>query len=529
MTGAEKLVDQQLIALSSEVALTCDAEGVIRSADPRAARTLGARVGTAFAGLAASGAEDKAQRFLAEASKGETGPWELVLMAESRPTLMTWRGAPGSHGVVLVGSLVPQHYATLQDQVSEFMADFTRLQRETERQRRELAEAHTAIEKLLRGERAAHAQVETERAWLQQILDSLPEAVLIVDGAGVFAMANAAAVDVLGLEVVGQPMPADDDTAFGARRLDGSPIPSRELPLQRSALTGEVIRGEQLVVRHASRHDDVPLLVNSAPLYGAAGEPLGAVAVFQDITTIKELERQKDEFLATVSHDLRNPLAGIKGWAQILRRRALRLPEPERDRWRQDLTTIELAASRMATMIDELLDLTHVHMRRPLELHRQKIDLVQLVHRVVADHQQEANLHPIRVQHTLPSLEGCWDAVRLERVIGNLMSNAVKYSPTGGEIHIDIEREQTQREPVAVLRVRDHGVGIPAQDLPRVFDRFYRASNVVGRIAGTGIGLAGAKQLVEAHGGTIAVDSTLGTGSTFVVRVPLSESLCEVA
>jgi signal transduction histidine kinase len=167
-------------------------------------------------------------------------------------------------------------------------------------------------------------------------------------------------------------------------------------------------------------------------------------------------------------------------------------------------------------------------MRRPLELHREKIDLVQLVQRVVADHQQAATSHPIRVRTTLAALHGCWDAARLERVLGNLLSNAVKYSPEGSEIEVDLEREEAEEEPLAVVSVRDQGVGIPAHDLPHVFDRFYRASNVIGRIAGTGIGLAGAMQLVEAHGGTIRVESAPGEGSTFFVRLPLSATLCEV-
>ena len=521
-------VDQQLLALSSEVALTCDSTGVVRWADARAVRVLSVKPETPFTSLAAPGAEDKARRFLAAALQAETESWELVLIAVGRPLLMTWRGAPVGDGAALVGNLVPQYYATQQDQVSELMADFTRLQRETERQRRELAEAHQEIQKLLSGERVARAQVETERARLQQILDNLPEAILIVDAEGVFAMANGAAAEVLGLEVVGQIMRADDSTVFGARRLDGSPISSRNLPLQRSALMGEVIHGEQLVVRHGRSDNEVPLLVNSAPLYGAGGESVGAVAVFQDITSIKEIERQKDEFLATVSHDLRNPLAGIKGWAQILKRRANRLPAPDRDRWQQDLNTIERAATRMAAMIDELLDLSHVHMRRPLELHREDTDLVQLVQRVVADHQRAATSHPIRVRTSLASLHGCWDTARLERVLGNLLSNAVKYSPEDSEIQVELEREDSGQEPAAVVSVRDRGVGIPAHDLPHVFERFYRASNVVGRIAGTGIGLAGARQLVEAHGGSIRVESTPGEGSTFVVHLPLSAALCEV-
>jgi signal transduction histidine kinase len=245
--------------------------------------------------------------------------------------------------------------------------------------------------------------------------------------------------------------------------------------------------------------------------------------VFQDISAIKDVEREKDEFLASVSHDLRNPLAGIRGWAQILRRRAARLPEAERDRWRNDLTTIETAATRMGTLIDELLDLTHVQMGRALELRPEATDLLQLARRVVADHQQLATRHSLQVCSELEQLVGEWDPARLERVVGNLVSNAIKYSPEGGEVRITVARDEFDGAGWAVLSVQDQGVGIPQEDLPRIFERFYRASNVASQIAGTGIGLAGAKQLVELHGGSIEVQSVPERGSTFVVRLPLLE------
>jgi signal transduction histidine kinase len=116
---------------------------------------------------------------------------------------------------------------------------------------------------------------------------------------------------------------------------------------------------------------------------------------------------------------------------------------------------------------------------------------------------------------------GEWDRMRLERVLDNLLSNAVKYSPQGGPIAIRVGREDDAGGAWAVVSVRDDGIGVPAEDLPWIFERYRRAGNVAGRVAGTGIGLAGARQIVEQHGGTIGVESDEGQGTTVTVRLPL--------
>jgi signal transduction histidine kinase len=110
------------------------------------------------------------------------------------------------------------------------------------------------------------------------------------------------------------------------------------------------------------------------------------------------------------------------------------------------------------------------------------------------------------------------DVTRLERVLGNLVSNAIKYSPADSEIQVTL----TEIDDVAVISVRDHGIGIPAADLPHVFDGFHRGANVTGRFGGTGLGLAGARRIVEQHGGRLAVDSQEGAGATFTLRLPLN-------
>jgi signal transduction histidine kinase len=176
----------------------------------------------------------------------------------------------------------------------------------------------------------------------------------------------------------------------------------------------------------------------------------------------------------------------------------------------------------MGDWIDDLLDSARLHAGRPLELKRAPMDLVALAWQAAAEHQRTTEHHRLRVETNEPKLIGVWDPTRLRRVLDNLLSNAIKYSPNGGEVVLRVRVEEDfAAGGAAVLAVQDRGLGIPASDLPHVFERFRRAGNVVGRFGGTGIGLAGACQIVQEHGGTIEVDSEEGRGTTFTVRLPL--------
>jgi signal transduction histidine kinase len=266
---------------------------------------------------------------------------------------------------------------------------------------------------------------------------------------------------------------------------------------------------------------DVALLVSSAPVRDGAGRITGAVKVFQDISAIKELEQQKDRFLAAVSHDLKNPLVAIKGQAQLSRRRLERRGALDPAQALESLRRIEESADRLASMVDELLDAARLQMGRTLELDRRPTDLAALARRVAEEYATSARRH-IRLVVPEGAVMAEWDGVRLGRVLDNLVSNAVKYSPEDSEIVLTIEREDRDGADWVAVRVRDEGMGIPAGDLPHIFEHFRRGSNVRGRVTGIGIGLAGARTIVEQHGGAIGVESREGGGSTFTVRIPLS-------
>src|SRR5439155_25116128 len=166
-----------------------------------------------------------------------------------------------------------------------------------------------------------------------------------------------------------------------------------------------------------------------------------------------------------------------------------------------------------------LLDVTRVELGGRLEMERVRMDLVQVARRLAAEHQQRTTRHLIQVAGD-PELVGEWDLARLERVLDNLVGNAVKYSPNGSMVTVVCLREDDDAGAWAILSVRDQGLGIPEPDLAQIFERFHRAGNV-GDISGAGIGLSTVRDIVELHDGTITVESRQGQGSTFTIRLPI--------
>jgi signal transduction histidine kinase len=270
------------------------------------------------------------------------------------------------------------------------------------------------------------------------------------------------------------------------------------------------------------------LAIDSAQLFQEAQEQANHQAVLnvalretveerdRALDDLRKALRTRDEFLASASHDLKNPLASVKATAQLLERRLNRSGAIDADQLRDGLRRIDAIATRAAGLVEELLDQARMQMGRPLDLDRRPVDLLTLVREVVQEQQQATERHTISVESNMAELTGLWDPRRLGRVVSNLLDNAVKYSPDGGPVTVRVGRDRD----AAVVEVSDSGIGIPQSDHVRIFERFQRARNVEGRIGGTGIGLASARHIVESHGGKITVRSSEGTGATFVIRLP---------
>ncbi len=233
----------------------------------------------------------------------------------------------------------------------------------------------------------------------------------------------------------------------------------------------------------------------------------------------QEALRLRDGFLSAVGHDLGTPLTAIKGMAQLMQRRLRRTGTPPDMAALGELSArIVQSSDRMASLLGELMDLTRLRSGQTLELHRVPTDLVALSRRVVEEHRQAVRRSEIQVEAAEPELFCSCDAGRLERVVSNLVGNAAKYSPPDRcRITITVAPDEDGH---AVLSVKDEGIGIPAGELGRVLDLYYRATNVPSESQGSGIGLAGSRQIIDQHGGTLTIESAEGVGTTVTVRLP---------
>ncbi|MFL5353862.1 ATP-binding protein [Archangium sp.] len=223
----------------------------------------------------------------------------------------------------------------------------------------------------------------------------------------------------------------------------------------------------------------------------------------------------RDEFFAIATHDLKGPLQSMLLSTQLLRRQLpaeVRTPGVD-----ARLEQILRGAQRMGELIDHFLEVTRGG-ERPLR--RERVDLFALLRTKVRELGPLGSTHPVHLHLEGEGFVGHWDTQSLERVLDNLLGNAVKYSPRGGTIDVWLSEESPGPEGWVRLCVQDQGMGIPAADLPHIFERFRRGRNVAPAISGSGVGLASAHRMVALHGGTLTVQSEEGRGSSFTVRLP---------
>ncbi|HEV7216423.1 MAG TPA: HAMP domain-containing sensor histidine kinase [Chloroflexota bacterium] len=265
---------------------------------------------------------------------------------------------------------------------------------------------------------------------------------------------------------------------------------------------------------------DAPMRLAAVNLLAACGAQ--AAGHSRLVETTRAALQERDEFFLTAVHDLVGPLTNVRGFTQLLRREAEQNANLPTAQIQARLTQIERGATQLADQVEELRDLARMQMGQPLDLRRASTDLVALTQEVIAEQRGLAD-QEIRLIVDQPRLVGNWDAHRLHRVLTNLLTNAIKYSPAGGDVQIRLTAIQDGEERWTVIEVRDQGLGIPAVDVPLLFRQGHRGQNVPETLPGTGLGLVSVRRIVEQHGGTVAVESHEGSGATFTIRLPDGE------
>jgi PAS domain S-box-containing protein len=358
-----------------------------------------------------------------------------------------------------------------------------------------------------------YQQVMREKQRLDAIIENSGDGVMLLDPAQRITVFNRALTIMTGIpaeEAMGRPC----SEALQLRdHFTGEVLSELTCPLERCK------EGERFYVEGDYMRDDdivVTMGITYSPLFDAEGQLVNIIANIRDMTRFREAEEMKSTFISVMSHELKTPVALIKGYAGTLAREDAHWDE---ETVRDSVAVIEEEADHLTQLIDDLLDASRLQAGQ-MELSVGDVRLDKLAERIVRKFRPQSDRHALELSfpETFPAVRG--DEERLTQVLTNLISNAIKYSPKGGRILVSGRYDQEQ----VYIAVTDEGIGIPAGEHERIFDRFYRVdSALTRRTQGAGLGLYLAKSVIEAHGGRIWVTSSPGKGSTFVFTLPRRE------
>ncbi|MDQ1610728.1 MAG: hypothetical protein QOG00_659 [Pyrinomonadaceae bacterium] len=382
--------------------------------------------------------------------------------------------------------------------------------------------------------RGAEKRLREQREWLQVSLSSIGDAVIATDIKGSINFINPTAEALTGWTTrsgAGRPLGEVFNIVNEETR---EPVESPFDAIVREGVVVGLANHTTLIARDGR---EIPIEDSGAPIKDQSGRIIGVIIVFHDVSERRRAAREreqlleseraargaaetsarlKDEFLSTVSHELRTPLTSILGWAALFNSGIL-----DEESVRKAMQVIEHNARAQTRIVDDILDVSHI-IAGKLKVNRTPLALAPVVQSAVDTLQPAAAAKEVTLAVALDHNAGVilGDAERLQQIIWNLVANAIKFTPAGGLIEVSMARVESSLE----VRVRDDGIGIDAQFVPYVFERFRQADSSTTRsYGGLGLGLAIVRHLVELHGGTVSAESDgAGTGATFIVRLPLA-------
>lgn len=373
---------------------------------------------------------------------------------------------------------------------------------------------------------------EMERLRLERIISSMAEGLLITDQQGVVKSLNQSAQQLFSQVQI--ELNVEQNVSLRQLSLKGEISWLADLAdLIDYTLEGNTVLNRELNAGISG--DNIPLTLNvsAAPLNDAgtaAARPVGVVAVLNDITSTKQVEKLKDEFVSVVSHELRTPLTAIKGYTQhLMRRLERRLREKRQSAEAEgqtkdppesyDLRSLQIVQSQseqLERLVNDLLDLSRAQWGE-MNLHYTSFYLADVLIERVQLAQVSAEDHTLLLDIDVQDSRIIADKLRVSQVIGNILDNAIRFSPQGREVKVELQEQNNEYQ----VSVTDQGIGINPEYIDHIFERFYRVRNTASRqYSGVGLGLFVARAIVEAHGGNIWVTSNQGLGSTFSFTLP---------
>ncbi|SHJ93218.1 ATP-binding protein [Paramaledivibacter caminithermalis] len=349
-------------------------------------------------------------------------------------------------------------------------------------------------------------EISSEKSKMETILNYMADGLIAVYKNGRIIHANPKAMEMLGLSKETILQKKYDKLFEGL---------NDKLTLKYIMENNETLIGSETIII-----DESIYTVDYAPFKDENNHIGGLVLVLKDVTKQQKLEKMRREFVANVSHELKTPLTSIKSYTETLLDGML----DDRTISEQFLKVVNSEADRMTRLVRDLLQLSNFDNNKT-KFNIVNNDLVQLINQTVIKLGITAKNKNQRLEFVTDCEEliTCFDFDRIEQVLLNIVSNAIKYTEDNGKISIYLEKKDYE----ALITVKDTGIGIPKEDLPRIFERFYRVDKARSReLGGTGLGLSIAKEIIEAHNGSIEINSEFNKGTEVKIRIPLQKSLC---
>ena len=362
-----------------------------------------------------------------------------------------------------------------------------------------------ALENIFARQQQLDRQIAGRESGTQTILRAMQDGLLVVDKSLRVTLVNQAFRKLFGLPEI----------LFGTPLLDVVRDATVDRLIEETLRTGKAMQSE-LILTYSKTNSERDVEISAVPVKDEADLTTGAVVLFHDITQLKQADKVRRDFVANVSHELRTPLSILRGYIETL----LDSPQTSDEQLSRMLRVMERHSKRLGLLVDDLLTLAQLESRNA-DLQFSDVQLAELFESVLRDWGKKLAEKQLKVVVDLsPDARTIRaDETRLQEVVYNLLDNAVKYSRENGEVRL----RAAQRGPEIVLSVADNGIGIGKNDLPRIFERFYRVDKARSReLGGTGLGLAIVKHIAQLHGGRVEAESELGRGTTIRVILPNS-------